>query len=423
MAETIQEEVTPNFELRDRSFCEQTRRQEHTLRPRASLLRSLAILALMGLASLLLYAERPPSRSPHEMCAEADAIVAGERVGASSVMVRQWLRAPPDLENRSSLIAIPGLEKNQRVVVQPGTKREGSTTRRLKSQRLLCFLVKKQDQWQVLAQKEAGSLGMVWIEDGQCYQYEEIENNDGAGSPGYRLGVSRFCKTEEELLTQVRQGLEDHRNWERALAIENAEEQAIVLCSYLLRRTSPEGAYETYRKRVRALLPKLGEHAAAELMILLRSAKAGDRLDEAILVLKDLGPLARPAAGDIVRLLEEPGRVDSGIAIEALARIGDTTVAHRILPFLQDTLYVRAVVAGAMASFGYQDSIPLIEKALPNAGTVKATDAHHIYAMLQALHELGSEETPRFTEDYLEAPAMRHLHDLLEPFLDGRDLE
>ena len=42
--------------------------------------------------------------------------------------------------------------------------------------------------------------------------------------------------------------------------------------------------------------------------------------------------------------------------------------------------------------------------------------------MLQALHELGSEETPRFTEDYLEAPAMRHLHDLLEPFLEGRDM-
>lgn len=422
MAETIQEEVAPHFELRDRSFCQQNRGQEYTLRPRASLLRSLSLLAPMGFANLLLCAERPPTWSPHEMCAEADAIVAGERVGASSVMVRQWLRAPPDLGNRSSLIEISGLENNQRVVVQPGTKREGSTTQHLKSQRLLCFLVKKRDQWQVLAQEESGSLGMVWIEGGQCYQYEQIENKDGVGSPGYSLGVSRFCKTEEELLTQVRQGLEDHRNWEKALAIENAEEQAIVLCSYLLRRTSPEGAYETYRKRVRALLPKLGEHAVTELIILLRRAKAGDRLDEAILVLKDLGPLARPAAGDIVRLLEEPGRVDSGIAIEALGRIGDTTVAHRILPFLQDTLYVRAVVAGAMANFGYQDSIPLIEKALPDVETVKAADAHHIYAMLQALHELGSEETPRFTGDYLEAPAMRHLHDLLEPFLEGRDM-
>ena len=392
MAETIQEEVAPHFELRDRSFCQQNRGQEYTLRPRASLLRSLSILAPMGFANLLLCAERPPTWSPHEMCAEADAIVAGERVGASSVMVRQWLRAPPDLGNRSSLIEISGLENNQR------------------------------DQWQVLAQEDSGSLGMVWIEGGQCYQYEQIENKDGVGSPGYSLGVSRFCKTEEELLTQVRQGLEDHRNWEKALAIENAEEQAIVLCSYLLRRTSPEGAYETYRKRVRALLPKLGEYAVAELIILLRRAKAGDRLDEAILVLKDLGPLARPAAGDIVRLLEEPGRVDSGIAIEALGRIGDTTVAHRILPFLQDTLYVRAVVAGAMANFGYQDSIPLIEKALPDVETLKAADAHHIYAMLQALHELGSEETPRFTGDYLEAPAMRHLHDLLEPFLEGRDM-
>ena len=93
------------------------------------------------------------------------------------------------------------------------------------------------------------------------------------------------------MLTALKKNLLS-RKWERALAIENPEEQAIVLCSYLLRRTSPEGAYETYRKRVRALLPKLGEHAVAELMILLRRAKAGDRLDEAILILKDLGPLA-----------------------------------------------------------------------------------------------------------------------------------
>ncbi|MBB81709.1 MAG: hypothetical protein CMN02_12110 [Roseibacillus sp.] len=423
MTGTSKGEVVPSFGLRNRSFSKQIGRQGSTMRPEAFLLRSLALFAPIGLATLPLCAEQLSIPSPHALCAEADAIITGERVGASSVKVRQWLRARPDLETRSSLIEIPELEKNQRVVVERGTKSKGSRTRHLKSQQLLCFLVKNRDRWQVMNQGEAGSLGMVWIEAGRCYQYEQIENHDGAETPGYSLVVSKFCKTEEELLTQVRRGLKDRRKWERALAIENPEEQAIVLCSYLLRRTSPEGAYETYRKRVRALLPKLGEHAVAELMILLRRAKAGDRLDEAILILKDLGPLARPATGDIVRLLEESGRVDSGIAIEALARIGDTTVAHRILPFLQDTLHVRAVVAGAMASFGYQDSIPLIEKALPNAETVKATDAHHIYAMLQALHELGAEKTPRFTRDYLQVPAMRHLHDLLEPFLDGRDME
>lgn len=423
MADTSQQEAAPSVGPRNRSSCRHDRTPKTPLRPEGFRSRSLALLAPIGLATLSLCAEQVSASSPHELCAEAEAIIAGERVGASSVKVRQWLRAPPDLETRATLIEIPELEKNQKVVVEKDTKLEGSTTRHLKSQQLMCFLVKKRDRWQVMNQGENGSAGVVWIEAGQCYQYERIENHDGAEPPDYRLVVSTFCKTEEALLTQVRQGLKDRRKWEKALAIENPEEQAIVLCSYLLRRTSPEGAHETYRKRVRSLLPKLGEHAAAELMILLRHAKAGDRLDEAILVLKDLGPLAKLASLDIVRLLEEPGRVDSGIAIEALGRIGDTTVAHRILPFLRDTLHVRAVVAGAMASFGYQDAIPLIEKALPDAETVKVEDAHHVYAMLQALHDLGSEETPRFTRSYLQVPTMRHLHNLLEPFLEGRNIE
>jgi hypothetical protein len=92
-------------------------------------------------------------------------------------------------------------------------------------------------------------------------------------------------------------------------------------------------------------------------------------------------------------------------------------VAPLLLPFLKDTLAVRAEVAGAMARFAYRDSIPLLEKALPASEAVNAEDAHHIYAILQALHELGSEQASRLTANYLRVPAMGQMHNLLEPFL------
>ncbi|MEC9056068.1 MAG: hypothetical protein VX633_12210, partial [Verrucomicrobiota bacterium] len=82
---------------------------------------------------------------------------------------------------------------------------------------------------------------------------------------------------------------------------------------------------------------------------------------------------------------------------------------------------IRAAVAGAMARFSYQDSIPLIARSLPPAPELQAEDAHYVYAILQALHELGAEETSRLTRIYLEVPAMRHLHNLMEPFLADAD--
>tara|TARA_B100001093_G_scaffold359605_1_gene344293 strand:+ start:6859 stop:8019 length:1161 start_codon:yes stop_codon:yes gene_type:complete len=380
--------------------------------------RNLVALALMALP---LAAERSQIWSAQEMCAEAHSIVIGERVGSSKVRVEEWLMEPPDGHKAGQFIEIIGLEKNQKVVVVPGLaqKAQGPVSWRVKSQRLMCFLVEKGGRWQAMAQGEAGSSGLVWIEEGRCYVYQQIKDQDGPGHTAYSLVASRFCQTEAQLLARVRQGLGDRKKWEEVLAIENPEEQAIVLCSYLLRRTSPESEYGTYRKRVRTLLSSLGEYAVGELVILLRNATEGDKLDEAVLILKDLGSLAKPAVLDIVQLLQNPGSVDSAIAIEALGRIGDATVAPHLLAFLTDTLAVRAEVAGAMAQFGYRDSIKLLEKALPDSDAVNAEDAHHIYTMLQALHELGSEEAPRLTANYLRVPAMGHMHNLLEPFLQG----
>jgi len=205
--------------------------------------------------------------------------------------------------------------------------------------------------------------------------------------------------------------------WERARIIPHPQEKAIVLCSYLLKRTSPEGQHRTYRSRVRRVLPGLGEQAVAELVLLLENAIPGDRLDDAVLILYDLGSAAKPAVPHLAALLQEPGYVHPVRVIEALGRIGDATVAQRLLPYLDHELRVRAEVAVAMARFAYQDSVPLIVKALPEAKALEEGDAYHVYAMLRALHELGCEDLARLSKAYLEVPAMRHVRNLLEPFL------
>ena len=129
----------------------------------------------------------------------------------------------------------------------------------------------------------------------------------------------------------------------------------------------------------------------------------------------------RISAGDATR----PFSIQSVSKVFALAvalgRIGDATVAQQLLPYLDRELRVRAEVAGAMARFSYQDSVSLIAKALPEPNAVEDGEAYHVYAMLRALHELGAEETSRLARTYLEIPAMRHVRNLLEPFLGNED--
>lgn len=378
----------------------------------------LRLLPCLVLSALPALGERLPTWSPHQMCAEADAIVLGDRVGANRVAVREWILPPSDGRREGSSINITGLDKHGRIIGPPPPGADREQGKRLKSQRLLCFLEEKGDGWRVMAAAGQGSSGLVWIEEGKCYRYEQWQN-----SGPYVLLPSRQHQTEETLRAAVGNGLADREVWERAQKIPHPQEKAIVLCSYLLERTSPEGPHRTYRIRVRRVLPSLGTQAVAELVVLLQNAVPGDRLDEAVLILNDLGPAARAAVPHLVGLLRHPGYVHPARVIEALGRIGDATVAQRLLPYLDHELRVRAEVAGAMARFAYQDSVPQIVKALPEARALEEGDAYHVYAMLRALHELGCEELSRLTRAYLEVPAMRHVRNLLDPFLQEQNPE
>lgn len=373
----------------------------------------LSLLGAIAFTPSLLQGEELPVWPAHWMCGEAEAIMLGERVGANRVKVLEWLLPPTDGEGQSMEIDLLGLDQHRRMV-RTGRHQapvKGSGRKALKSQRLLCFLDRKGGGWYSLAAVGAGSSGLVWIEEGRCYRYEQAMN------PGpLELVAYRACATEEDLRAEIRLGLADRQEWSEAQTIVHPQEQAIVLAAYLLARTSPEGDHATYRQRVRQVLPKLGHHAVEEILELLCSAQPDDRLGEAVLILHDMGPAARRAVPHLVALLEKPEQVHPIRIIEALGRIGDASVAPQLLPFLKNgALQIRAEVATAMASFRYQDSAPMIAEALP--GKFGQADAYHVYAILLALTELDPGRGSEATRRYLNNPAMEPVKNLLEPLL------
>ena len=64
------------------------------------------ILSCLALSAISVWAELLPTWSPHQMCAEAAAIVTGERVGANRVAVREWILSPSDGRKVRSVINI-----------------------------------------------------------------------------------------------------------------------------------------------------------------------------------------------------------------------------------------------------------------------------------------------------------------------------
>nr|NIP98025.1 hypothetical protein [Akkermansiaceae bacterium] len=294
--------------------------------------RYLPVFVVAFLASGL-RAELLPYWPVHWMCAEADGIVVGERIGANLVKVEEWLLPPTKGEPAGPKIEIVALDDHSRMIGAGRLVREDDGTvvhRPLRSRRLVCFLERKGVGWYSLSPGGSGSSGMVWIETDRCYRYQQLID------PGpYILAPDPNSSSEKVLREQIATGLADRRAWEKALEIVRPEEKAVVLASYLLTRTSPEEDRGTYLRRIRQVLPQLGTDAVVEVIALLREAQPGDDVTEAVMVLCDLGRQARPAVDLLLELLEQPEQVHPVRVLEALGRIEDASVAPRILPFLE----------------------------------------------------------------------------------------
>jgi hypothetical protein len=251
----------------------------------------------------------------------------------------------------------------------------------------------------------------MWIEGESCYRYRQLLNPGG-----FSLARDPDHATETLLREAIETGLANRREWEETLRIEDPEEKAVLLASYLLPRTAPDGAHATYWIRVRQELPKLGSAAVRELMEILRAARPGDPLGPAVLVLNDLGQEANVALPLVLPLLNRPDLADQGLVLEALGRMGDASAAGAILPFLEhEDLPVRAEAAKTLAAFRYQDAAVDIGRSLP--AEIGVDDVYYVYAMLSALKDLDPRLAASLGMNYVNRPEMQNISNLLESLL------
>lgn len=291
---------------------------------------ALAILSMFCVTSRCV-ADTFPHWDVHWMCADADAIIVGEQRDGDAVAVTKWIKGAADAA--PATIVINDISKHSKTINAFWSRIGKQTTTALTTRHFVAFLERKEGIWRSMATIEdsglCGSCGMIWIQDDRCYRYTQAMN------PGpYDLYKAKDIKSEADLMRGIEVGLHDADAWSKALNIDDVALRAQALAAYTLKSTSPESPRSTYRYRARDPLRKLGPAAVPSLRAQLAKWRAGDSLDEVVLVLYDLGQDARSAVPDLVSLLKRPERANPYYVISALRTTGDSSNIDDIKPFL-----------------------------------------------------------------------------------------
>jgi hypothetical protein len=270
-----------------------------------------------------------PRWSVHYMCADADAIIIGDHLQDDTVKVTKWIRAVEDAPPDS--IEIAEISKHSKTRQSPWYPAGSKPSLHVDSRHFIAFLQHREGRWQSLATIGDGSCGVFWLQKGRCYWYEQGMN------PGpYDLSeVSAGPKTEPDLLREIEVGMKEAAAWNKTLQIEDPSRRAEALVAYTMESTSPESSPRlTFRFRTREPLSKLGSAAVPALRNQIGKWRAGDSLNEVVLILYDLGQAARDSVPDLVALLKQPERAHPCSVIVALKTAGSPTVVNDIRPFL-----------------------------------------------------------------------------------------
>lgn len=294
---------------------------------------ALALLSLFCATSSCV-ADIFPQWDVYWMCADADAVVVGEQIAGDNVAVTKWIKGAADAAPPTIVIAdITKHSKSINAFWSRFAKQKATT---LSTRHFVAFLERKDKTWRSMATIEdsglCGSCGMIWIQDSRCYRYAQAMN------PGpYDLYEAKDVKSEADLLRAIEVGLHDADAWSKALNTDDLALRAQALAAYTVNSTSPESPRSTYRYRARDPLRKLGSAAVPALRAQIAKWRAGDSLDEVVLVLYDLGHDARTAVPDLVSLLNSPERTNPYYVISALRTTGDSSNIEDIKPFLKHT--------------------------------------------------------------------------------------
>ncbi|MCB1230973.1 MAG: hypothetical protein KDN19_11930 [Verrucomicrobiae bacterium] len=293
------------------------------------------VLALLSLfcATSSCVADMFPHWDVYWMCADADAVVVGEQLDGDKVTVKKWIKGADS--DAPATIFIAGISKHSKSINAFWSRLGKQKATTLSTRHFVAFLVHEDGTWKSMATIEesdlCGSCGMIWIQDGRCYRYAQAMN------PGpYDLYEATDLKSEADLMRAIEVGLRDADVWSKALNADDLALRAQMLSAYALASTSPENPRDTYRYRTREPLRNLGAVAVPALRSQISKWQEGDSLDEVVLILYDLGPVAQSAVPDLVTLLRQPERANPYYVISALRTTGTSSKIPDIKPFLKD---------------------------------------------------------------------------------------
>jgi len=284
----------------------------------------------------VLWAEMFPCYTVDAMCDEAEAIIEGTCLGTNNVRIDKIHKSSILLRKESRTIEVSRLDEHSRTPWNGF--RDGAET--LETSNLVLFLVQdKTGKWESIStikdNGKCGSCGLFWFDDLTCYGYRQMMNPGPYVLLSAKASQWRIPKTIGDLMTDIKTGLANSREWRRSLVTKDPTEKAQALARYLLKSTSPKGDKGTYLWAVRQPMAALGKDAVPALIQVLRTAPAGEKLDPAVLILYDIGPPAAQAIPDPIPLLAEPNRVFTGYILSALGSTGDLTAVPHLEKYLE----------------------------------------------------------------------------------------
>ena len=374
------------------------------------------LIAVLFLRAEQACAEVRPQWSVDQLCARAELIIEGEALGNDVVRITKVHKRSKHLLRGLTSLRVDELDslprslwKNRR----PRSSEEPTpTTERISTRTLVLFA--NFDPQRKLWRTVDGMPSVFWVDDITCYGYVQIlvggyELVSASDEP--RGAFKKVPASLATLRSQIAGGLENARRWQRALALRDPDEKAEALSRYLLARTSPPGDRGTYRFAVRAPMGALKSHAVGALLRVLRSLRPGDDPNEVVLILYDLGPLARSAVPSLCRLLKQPGHTNEGYVVAALRTAGDRRAISCVHPLLRHAdLSIVAETATTLAALKDRKAFDDVAASIPNE-ILGSRAPSEVRDILIALHALDDERAKPIIERVTADPAMRAVAD------------
>lgn len=362
-----------------------------------------------------------PYDSVQQMCMTSDLIVAGEKVDDTKVRVTEVFYGPDGTPKEEDTIEVLSIPDHTRLL--GGTSNGTSHPKiEIETNRVFLFMLRsKEGQFAPIHFRGPGSQGLFWWDEKNCYGYEQKMN------PGpYMLfssgkGHGRIPVGPEAMRKQIAEGLEQRHRWEGIKALKDPRERAQQMAAYLLPRTAPKGYDRSLNLRQEISI--MGADAVPAVTEVLEKAQPDDRLNDAVLILYDIGcdkaagpEVIRPAVPALCKLLKNLGKTSLYYLLCPLTVAGDPRAIPHVRPMLKsEDRQVRAQAARALAAMKDVESFGVIAGLFDNPPDPKDQTGYTL-EIAKSLFELDPKRARPIIQRIEAAPGNEGLHNFIQGY-------